>query len=139
MANMLQNALTSMHSMIYRASGGRIGGQIIGLGVLLLTTTGSKSGEPRTTPLGYIRDGEAYVIVASNGGSDRHPAWYFNLRRQPHARIQVRDETLEVTATTMEGTERERVWARVVQDGPGYAGYEKRTSRPIPLVRLTPI
>ncbi len=137
MANPIQNVLTGLHRLLYRASGGRVGSRIAGLDVLLLTTTGSKSGQPRTTPLGFLRDGDAYVIVASNGGSDRHPAWYFNLRNDPRARLEIGGETFEVTAETMQGAERARVWSRVVQAGPGYAGYERRTSREIPLVRLT--
>ena len=134
MANPIQNVITSLHALVYRASSGRIGARMVGLGVLLLTTTGSKSGQPRTTPLGYVRDAEAYVLVASNGGSDRHPAWYFNLQKHPRARIQVGGETFEVSAETLHGSERERVWASVLEQGPGYA---KRTAREIPLVRLT--
>ena len=137
MASTIQNAFTGLHRLIYRASGGRIGGRMVGLGVLLLTTTGSKSGQPRTTPLGYVRDGEAYVIIASNGGADRHPAWYFNLQQQPRAQIQLLGETFEVNTEMLHDAERERVWSLVLRDASIYGGYEKKTSRAIPLVRLT--
>ena len=137
MASTIQNAFTGLHRLIYRASGGRIGGRMVGLGVLLLTTTGSKSGQPRTTPLGYVRDGDAFVIIASNGGADRHPAWYFNLQKQPRAQIQVLGETFEVNTETLRDAERERVWSLVLRDASIYGGYEKKTSRAIPRVRLT--
>jgi len=134
----LRNAVTSLHAAIYRLTGGRIGARMAGLDVLLLTTTGSRTGQPRTTPLGYLRDGDAYVIVASNGGADRHPAWYFNLVKRPHAHIRVGDRAIDVRADTLQGSDRERVWSRVVEAGPGYANYQRRAKREIPLVRLVP-
>ena len=135
----LRNAATSAHAALYRASGGRVGASMIGLGVLLLTTTGSKSGQPRTTPLGFLPDGETYILVASNGGAAQHPAWYVNLRHHPRARIQVRDRTIEVYAETATGERRGALWTKVIADAPGYQGYARRTAREIPLVVLTPV
>lgn len=137
MASAIQNAFTGLHALLFRVSGGRVGGRMVGLDVLLLTTTGSKTGQPRTTPLGYLHDGDTYVIIASNGGSDRHPAWYFNLQKHPHATIRTRGETFEVIAETLQGADRDRVWALVLRDASIYGGYKQKTSREIPLVRLT--
>jgi len=138
MANPVQNVITTLHGGLYRLTNGAIGGRMAGLDVLLLTSTGSRSGLERTTPLGYIRDGEAYVIVASNGGSDRHPAWYHNLRKTPRAHIRVRDASIDVHAEVLSGDERARVWTAVVERGPGYERYQQQAHREIPLVRLTP-
>jgi len=109
-----------------------------GFNVLLLTTIGRKTAKLRTTPLGYIREGSSFVVVASNAGLDRHPAWYFNLQQNPMAKIQVRERVLNVKALTVQGDHRQRLWSRVSTEMPGYADYQKRTTRQIPLVILTP-
>jgi deazaflavin-dependent oxidoreductase (nitroreductase family) len=83
----LVKVLSSSHRVWYGLTGGRLGGRMNGMDVLLLTTTGRKSGKPRTTPLQFMQDGGAYVVVASNGGSERHPAWWLNLKREPSAAI----------------------------------------------------
>ena len=134
----LRNAFVRLHAALYRASNGRVGGHLAGLEVLLLTTTGRRSGMRRTIPLGHIREGEAYVVIASNGGQDQHPAWYLNLRGDPHAQIRLGARTFDVVAEPARGEQRARLWARVIAAGPRYAGYATATTREIPLVLLTP-
>jgi deazaflavin-dependent oxidoreductase (nitroreductase family) len=104
--------------------------------MLLLDHVGAKSGRRRTTPLVYLQDGDDFVIVASKGGAPRHPAWYHNLRANPQTTIQVGPRRIRVSARTAADTERERLWPEVVSIWPGYEGYQKRTSRRIPLVIL---
>jgi deazaflavin-dependent oxidoreductase (nitroreductase family) len=125
-----------LHVRAYRSTGGRLGANLGGLPHLLLTTVGRKSGESRTVPLTYMTDGPAYVLVASNGGSDRHPAWWLNLRTTPRAHVQVGPEAFSIVASEAEGVERERLWAAVKKFNPFYAQYEKITDRQIPVVVL---
>lgn len=125
--------------LLYRVTGGGFGGRVQSLPVLLLTTTGRKSGKPRTVPLGFLRDGSAYVIIASYGGLPRHPAWYLNLNSQPEATIQVKRQEMRVKAETASPEKRRELWARLIEAAPGYANYEQRTSREIPVVILHPL
>ena len=108
----------------------------------LLTTTGARSGEERTTPLMYHRDGERFVVVASKAGAPDNPAWYHNLKAHPVARIEVGTEsgteTLEVRAHEAEGGERERIWADRIAMAPGFLDYQRKTSRRIPVMILEP-
>jgi deazaflavin-dependent oxidoreductase (nitroreductase family) len=104
--------------------------------ILLLTTTGRKSGEPRTMPLIFTYDGDDLVIVASQGGKDEHPAWYLNLRANPEAEVQVRGDVFKVRARDAEGEERERLWRQMAEAWPNYDAYQKRTDRRIPVVVL---
>jgi len=128
-----------LHVLLYRASGGRVGGRFKNAApVLLLTTTGRKSGRQRTTPLLYLEQGDRYVVVASVGGAPSHPAWYLNLRDHPAATIQIGDRKLAVSAETAGPEERARLWPQVTQLYPGYDGYQAKTSREIPVVTLTP-
>jgi len=106
--------------------------------MLLLSTTGRKSGRPWTTPLSYLRDGENLVVVASFGGSPTHPAWYLKLQAKPEAVVQVGPRRMRVTAETASGSDRARLWPKVVEMYSGYEGYQSRTSREIPLVLLRP-
>lgn len=122
----------------FRANGGKVGGMFDGSDVLILTSTGAKSGQPREQPLVYIKDGERFIIVASNGGSDAHPAWYYNLVANPDASIEVGTETISVDAESLEGDERERAFDAVVARYPGFADYKAGTSRVIPVFALTP-
>ena len=124
---------------LYRLTGGAIGGRVQSLPVLLLTTIGRKSGQPRTVPLGYLRDGSSYVIIASYGGLPQHPAWFLNLERHPEATIQVKKQQMQVKAETANREKRRELWARLLEVAPGYADYEKRTSREIPVVILHPL
>jgi F420H(2)-dependent quinone reductase len=128
-----------LHVTLYRLTNGRIGGRFIaGSPILLLTTTGRRTAKRRTRPLAYVRDGERYVLCASNGGSPTHPGWYHNLRASGRAEIQVGPEHLAVTARTADPTERSQLSPRFVEMYKGYAAYEDKTSRQIPLVLLTP-
>jgi deazaflavin-dependent oxidoreductase (nitroreductase family) len=121
---------------LYRVSGGRVAGTMFGAPLLLLTTTGRRTGNPWTNPLMYQPDGDGYIIVASNGGSDKHPGWWLNLRKNPEATIQIRKEVIPVTATRVTGAERERLFGVMVRAYKGYANYETKTTRKIPVVRL---
>jgi deazaflavin-dependent oxidoreductase (nitroreductase family) len=131
--------ILSLMVSLYRMSGGRIGGKMGQTPVLLLTTTGRKSGKQRTLPLIYIRDGDAYVITASAGGSPRHPGWFFNLRSNPQVTIQVQKTVLPATAEVASPEKRSELWPRLVHVSPGFAAYEKRAEgREIPMVLVRP-
>lgn len=108
-----------------------------GISDLLLTTRGRRSGQLRRTALAYVRDGEAYVLTASNAGADRHPAWYLNLTADPVVTLQVGTETFRATARRATPAEAERLWPVVVAGMPSYAAYRSATSREIPLVLVT--
>ena len=129
-------AASAVHRVLYRASGGRIGGRVWGLSILLLTTTGRRSGRPRTTPLCFLRDGDALVVVASNGGMDWFPDWWLNLIEQPRAEVLVGREQRAVVARRAEPDEHARLWAEITAIAPGYLRYRARTQREIPLVLL---
>jgi deazaflavin-dependent oxidoreductase (nitroreductase family) len=121
----------------YRETGGEVGHiWKEGSTILLLTTIGRTSGEPRTTPLIYATDGDRYVIVASQGGAPTNPGWYRNLVKTPEVELQVKDEVFPARARTAEGAERERLWAKANEVWPHYDEYAKRTEREIPVVVL---
>ena len=128
----------AIHAGIYRLSGGKLGGSMGGSRILLLTTTGRKSGKTRTIPLGCFDHKDGYVIVASNRGQPTHPAWYHNLKSQPQASVQVFDKVIPVTAEVLSGEARAQAWQQVITTAPAYANYEKQTTREIPLVLLHP-
>jgi deazaflavin-dependent oxidoreductase (nitroreductase family) len=130
---------TRGHILWYRMTGGLIGARAGRIRMLLLTTTGRKTGRRYTTPLSYLRDGENMVVVASFGGSPTHPVWYLNLQSHPRATVQAGWRTLDVDAETANPEERARLWPLVVQMYGGYEGYQKRTKREIPLVILKPV
>jgi deazaflavin-dependent oxidoreductase (nitroreductase family) len=121
---------------LYRLTGGRLFGRIGGQAVLLLSTTGRRSGRPRTTPVQYLRDGDAFVVVASNAGARKPPAWLFNLRAEPGARVQVGRETLNVTARETAGAERVALWRRLASANPALARAAQRAGRELPVVVL---
>ena len=106
--------------------------------MLLLTTRGRKTGARRTLPLRYVRDGDAYVIIGSNWGQPKMPAWYLNLQADPHAEIQVGPTRTPVEARTVRLEERQRLWDLLVQSYPPYEQYMQKTTRILPIVRLTP-
>lgn len=127
------------HVLTYQATHGLVGHRLPGLpAMLLLDHVGARSGRRRTTPLVYIRDGEDLVVVASRGGSRRNPAWFHNLRANPDTTVQVGSRRLSVHAHVATAQERRRLWPRVVDAFGGYAGYQERTEREIPLVVLEP-
>jgi deazaflavin-dependent oxidoreductase (nitroreductase family) len=127
-----------IHRWIYTRTGGRLGGRIVGMPVLLLTTTGRSSGRPRTVPLTYLPEGQNFVVIASNGGARRDPDWYANLRAHPAAWVQINRRTVRVNVRDAGDDERERLWIRAVKAYGGYAAYRKRTRRRIPVVVLEP-
>jgi deazaflavin-dependent oxidoreductase (nitroreductase family) len=119
-----------------RANGTPTDGPFKGRQVLLLTTVGAKSGTIRTTPLVYTTDGDKWVIVASKGGSDSHPAWYLNLLANPNATIEANGQTVSVRATPAHGAERRRLYDQHAAMHPSFNDYEKKTSREIPVLLL---
>jgi F420H(2)-dependent quinone reductase len=126
------------HTAVYRASGGRVAGELGNLPVLLLTTTGRKTGKQRTTPLLFIRDGEDLVVVASNGGMDWFPAWWLNLQQHSACVVAIGRERRDVIARKADSELRARLWPAFTGPYPGYLKYQARTVREIPLVILHP-
>jgi deazaflavin-dependent oxidoreductase (nitroreductase family) len=122
----------------FRANEGKVGGPFEGAPVLLLTSTGAKSGEQRTTPVVYQPDGQRMVIFASKAGAPQNPAWFHNLRANPTATVEVGNDTVEVEAVVTDGEERERLFNRQKQLMPQFADYEQKTTRQIPVVALQP-
>ncbi|MEV4947208.1 nitroreductase/quinone reductase family protein [Streptomyces sp. NPDC053755] len=120
----------------FRTNAGRLGGPFEGWVLLLLTTTGARSGKEHTTPLGFVEDGDRLLVTGSAGGSDRHPDWYRNLLVNPTVTVELGTETWQATAVAATGTERDELFARVVAAAPGYADYQKATDRIIPVVAL---
>lgn len=123
-----------VHGWLYDVSGGRIGASAAGITNMRLTTTGRRSGEPRTVTLAYMADGDDQVLVASNGGSDHPPAWYLNLRDNPNVSVQIGGKRIDAQAYEVEGDERARLWPELKRYNPMYANYEKITQRRIPVV-----
>jgi deazaflavin-dependent oxidoreductase (nitroreductase family) len=121
----------------FRANHGRLGGQFEGAPVLLLHSIGAKSGQERVSPMMYLADGDRYLIFASAAGADRNPAWYHNLIAHPDASIEVGDETVDVHAVELDRAERDEKYAIQAQRYPGFAEYERRTTRVIPVLALT--
>lgn len=120
----------------FRANEGVAGGPFAGAPMLLLTTTGAKSGQRRTTPLVYLPDGDRWVIIASKGGAPQNPGWYHNLIAHPDVTIEVGTETIPVTAREIRGTERDRLYAEQARLRPAFAEYQAKTSRKIPVIAL---
>lgn len=130
-----------LHEQLYKRTGGWVGHRMIGVPTLLLRTVGRRSGTIRTNALVYARDGEDYLLVASNGGSDRPPAWLHNLRANPQVEIQVARERRKGTAKVVEATDPdyERVWRIVnANNHDRYTAYQRQTSRSIPVIAVTP-
>ncbi|GAA2914764.1 nitroreductase/quinone reductase family protein [Streptosporangium fragile] len=123
----------------FRANGGRVGGFFEGARLLLLTTVGARSGVPHTTPLGYLPDGDRVLVIASAGGAPHHPAWFHNLVANPRVKVESGAFTHEARAVVLEGAERDRAFARAAEADPGWAGYQAKTSRVIPVVALEPV
>ena len=130
-----------LHEQLYKRTDGRVGHHMIGVPTLLLRTTGRRSGATRTNGLVYARDGDDYLVVASNGGANRHPAWLHNVRANPDVEVQVRRERRKGTARIVEPSDPsyERLWQIVnANNRDRYSAYQKQTSRPIPVVVVTP-
>jgi F420H(2)-dependent quinone reductase len=137
--NKLYSLVISLTMFLYRKSGGRIGGKMRGGDVLLLTTMGRKTGKQRTVPLIYIMDGSAYVLTASIGGAPKHPGWFFNLRDNPQAIIQVKNRQFNVVAKVADKEKKRELWMRLVAALPFYESFQQKTTRDIPIVILHPI
>jgi deazaflavin-dependent oxidoreductase (nitroreductase family) len=120
----------------FRANGGTVGGMFEGADLLLLTSTGARTGAPRTTPLGYMADGDRLLVFASNAGGPDDPAWYHNVRADPRVTAEVGTETFDAVALPVEGGERDRLYARRGELVPAYADYQRMTSRVIPVVAV---
>jgi deazaflavin-dependent oxidoreductase (nitroreductase family) len=127
------------HVRRYEATGGEVGHDWNGTSVLILHTTGRKSGQTRKFPLIYGRDGADYVVVASKGGAPEHPGWYRNLLAHPAAKIQVRSDLIAVTARTGSAEDKRRVWPLMAAQWPDYDEYQRKTPRDIPVVLLRPL
>jgi F420H(2)-dependent quinone reductase len=130
-----------VHDTVYKATNGAIGHHVLGVPTLMLTTTGRRSGQPRTNSLVYARDGADYLLVASKGGSDSPPAWLLNLTANPQVEIQAGRERLRGVARVIEAsdTDYDRVWKLVnANNRDRYSAYQQKTSRPIPVVAITP-
>jgi F420H(2)-dependent quinone reductase len=139
MVRFLFRHFMAIGTYLFKLSNGKIGGRLPGLEVLLLTTTGRKTGRKRTTPLGYFEDQGRYIIIGSNAGFDTHPAWFYNLKSQPHATIQLKDKQLEVNAEVAGPDKRNQLWTQLIELAPFYCNYAKKTSREIPMVILHPV
>jgi proline iminopeptidase len=132
-----ENLFGEEHVRRYRETNGEVGHVWReGSTILLLTTKGRKTGEPRTTPLIYARDGDRYVIVASKGGAPEHPGWYRNIEQDPNVELQVLGDVFPARARTVEGDERERLWRSANEVWPHYDEYAEKTDREIPVVVL---
>ncbi len=131
----LQRLFMKGHVSLYRLTGGKVGG---GEHLLILTTTGRKSGVERDTPLFFFTDEDRYIIIASNGGAPKHPVWWLNLQSNPQAKIQVDSRVISVTAQQADAEERKRLWAIIAEKYKNFVEYQKRADREIPIVVLTP-
>src|SRR3954447_25096294 len=122
----------------FRANHGRVGGDFEGAPLLLLHTTGARSGQERVNPVMYLRDADRYLVFASKGGAPDNPDWYHNLKAHPDATIEVGDDVLEVRAEELPRAERDEKYAQQAALYPGFADYERNTDRVIPVVALVP-
>ncbi|HVE64523.1 MAG TPA: nitroreductase family deazaflavin-dependent oxidoreductase [Mycobacteriales bacterium] len=138
--DIVAKVLTSTHRRLFSLTGGRIGGALAGMPVLVLTTTGRRSGRPRQTMLtSPVQEGERLVLVASYGGDDRHPQWFLNLRHDPDVLVTMGGATKAMRARVATANEKAQLWDAVTASYQGYGGYQRRTDRDIPLVLLDPV
>ena len=129
---------TRLHAAIYRLTRGRVLGRVGGQPVLLLETAGRRTGQPRTTPVQYLAEGDTFVVVASNAGAARPPAWYLNLRANPHARVQVGGRTIDVRAQEAAAQERAELWQRLTAANRYLERAARKAGRDLPLMALIP-
>lgn len=134
--NLFTRFFMGLYTALYRFTKGRFGGKMGPNKVLLLNTTGRKSGKSRTTPLGCFEWQGGYLIVASNGGQSSNPGWYYNLRSNPQASIQVFDQVIPIKAEVLAGEARAQAWQEVIRVAPAYDRYTQKTKREIPLILL---
>ncbi len=134
----LMHTIGVVHRGLYRLTNGAVGAKLGGRPMVLLTTTGRKSGKQRTIPLQYMKDGENIIVVASNGGNVNQPAWWHNIKANADVTVQVAKKTMRARAETANDEERARLWPILVEYYPGYQGYEDETERTVPVVILRP-
>lgn len=120
----------------FHANGGKVGGPFANGTLLLLHTTGAKSNQPRINPLAYTKDGDNFIIIASKGGAPTNPDWYYNILAHPNVSIEVGTEQFPAQAIVAEGEERDRLFNQMATKNPGFADYQKKTSRRIPVIVL---
>jgi deazaflavin-dependent oxidoreductase (nitroreductase family) len=138
-ARPLIRVMSLLNTWVYRWSGGRVGGKFLrGAPVCLLTTTGRRSGQPRTTPLLYLERGDDVVLVASQGGMSKHPVWYLNLEKHPDVEIQIGAQTRRMRARRVAPEEKAALWPELVKMYPDYDDYQARTDRDIPVIVCSP-
>ena len=131
--------MSRLNTWLYRRNDGKgLGGTFKNIPVALLTTTGRKSGEPRVSPLCFLRDGDRVVVAASRGGSDKNPMWYLNLKANPTVAVQIKDDVRNLNARDATDDERSRYWPKLVEMYPTYDDYQSWTDRVIPLVVCEP-
>jgi deazaflavin-dependent oxidoreductase (nitroreductase family) len=123
----------------FRANGGKVGGQFAGATLLLLHTRGARTEQPRINPLAYTRDGARYIVIASKGGAPINPDWYYNVVANPHVTVEVGTAQFEAEATIPDEPERTRLYNQMAAVMPGFADYQRNTTRQIPVVVLTPV
>jgi deazaflavin-dependent oxidoreductase (nitroreductase family) len=123
----------------FRANDGKVGGHFEGKTLLLLHTTGAKSGKERVNPAAYVRDEERFVVIASKGGAPTNPGWYYNILAHPRLTVEVGTESFQVDATVAEEPERTRLYNKMVEMLPGFDDYRRRTERVIPVIVLAPV
>jgi len=128
--------LGRLHAWLWKLCGGKLDNAFGKLPLMMLTTTGRKTGQRRTTPVLYLQDGTGLIVVASFGGNDMHPAWYLNLEKCPDAEVIVKGEHRKVLARKLSAEEKKVIWPRLVQLYPQFETYQQRTRREIPLMRL---
>lgn len=139
-SDLVLKAMNGAHRAILKLSGGKLGWTASDMPVIELTTTGRKSGQPRSVMLtSPLQEGDAMAIVASRGGDDRHPAWFLNLRDNPEVQVSVKGGPKQpMLAQVADEAERDRMWPKITADHKNYAGYQTKTDREIPVVVLTP-
>lgn len=134
--SLLFKIVSATHVWLYRSSGGKRGSKMAGKDVVLLTTKGRKTGAERTVPVMAFMDGNDRIVVASKGGSPAHPAWFLNLEKNPDVTVQAGGDVYRAKAVVTEPAERDRLFRKVVSEAPQFGGYERKTTRVIPVVRL---
>ena len=131
--------MSRINTFLYRRSGGEgLGGTVQNIPVALLTTTGRKTGEPRVSPLYFLRDGDRVIVAASKGGAAKNPMWYLNLKANPKVQVQIKKEVLDLTARDATDDERAKYWPQLVDMYPTYDDYQSWTDRTIPIVVCDP-
>ena len=131
--------MSRINTFLYRRSGGEgLGGTVQNIPVALLTTTGRKTGEPRVSPLYFLRDGDRVIVAASKGGATKNPMWYLNLKANPEVQVQIKKEVLDRTARDASDEERARYWPKLVKMYPTFEDYQSWTDRRIPIIICDP-